>query len=69
MHGVPLHASLSCVASSLTLASWLQYVVEARYTGQEHEVAGATQQQVVGHKERYISGLPVNYSSKDLYMQ
>ncbi|KAL3147574.1 hypothetical protein ABBQ38_014627 [Trebouxia sp. C0009 RCD-2024] len=25
-----------------------QYVVEARYTGQEHEVAGATQQQVVG---------------------
>ena len=45
----------------------LQYVVEARYTGEEHELAGAAQQQVVGHKERYISGVPINYGNNDLY--
>ena len=39
----------------------LQYVTETRFTGEEHEIAGATQQQVVGHAERYISGIPVNY--------
>ncbi|DBB00955.1 hypothetical protein WJX77_000085 [Trebouxia sp. C0004] len=44
-----------------------QYVVEARYTGEEHELAGAAQQQVVGHKERYILGVPINYANNDLY--
>jgi len=45
----------------------VQYVVEARYTGEEHELAGAAQQQVVGHKERYIPGVPINYANNDLY--
>ncbi len=45
-----------------------QYVVETHFTGEEREMAGAAQQQVVGHKERYISGVPVNYGNNDLYM-
>ncbi len=45
----------------------MQYVVEARYTGEEHELAGAAQQQIVGHKERYIPGVPINYANNDLY--
>ena len=45
----------------------MQYVVEARYTGEEHELAGATQQQIVGHKKRYIPGVPINYANNDLY--
>lgn len=49
---------------------WLQYVVEAHYTGQEHEVAGAAQQQVVGHKERYVATPPstFDYDNRGLYM-
>ena len=61
-----------CIAANLLpycqISDAVQYVVEARYTGEEHEVAGATQQQVVGHKERYISALPVNYGNRDSYM-
>lgn len=34
----------------------MQYVVETRFTGQEHEVSGAAQQQIVGHQERIVSG-------------
>ena len=37
----------------------LQYVVETRYTGEEHEVPVASQH-VVGHHERVISAQPVN---------
>ena len=33
----------------------LQYVVETRYTGEEHEVPGANQQAIVGHHERVIA--------------
>lgn len=57
-----------CTVANLLPFCYIQYVVEARYTGEEHEAAGATQQHVVGHKERYISGLPVNYGNRDLYM-
>ena len=46
----------------------LQFVVETRFTGEEHELDGGAQQQVVGHKERYLSGPPVNYGNNDLYM-
>lgn len=47
-----------------------QYVMEAHYTGEEHELAGAAQQQVVGHKERYIPGPPstANYSNGSMCM-
>lgn len=41
----------------------LQYVVETRFTGQEHEVAGGAQQQVVGHQERIIPGPPPGISA------
>lgn len=37
----------------------VQYVVETRFTGQEHEVPGPSQQQVVGHQERIISGASI----------
>ena len=39
----------------------LQYVVETRYTGEEHEIEGATQQQILGHHERIIAAPPVNF--------
>ncbi len=38
----------------------LQYVVETRYTGEEHEVGGAAQQQILGHHERIIAAPPVS---------
>lgn len=56
----------SCIQPCQKLLS-VQYVVEARYTGEEHELVGAAQQQVVGHKERYIPGVPINYANNDLY--
>ncbi len=56
----------SCIQACQLLVS-MQYVVEARYTGEEHELAGAAQQQIVGHKERYIPGVPINYANNDLY--
>ena len=50
---------LCCLAELLTV---MQYVVETRFTGQEHEVAGAAQQQIVGHQERIIPGPPAGIS-------
>ena len=38
----------------------LQYVVETRYTGEEHEVGGTAQQQILGHHERIIAAPPVS---------
>lgn len=49
--------------ASLSVAWAVQYVVETRFTGHEHEVSGAAQQQVVGHQERIISGPPPSMSS------
>ncbi len=68
----PVHATSCCIQACQERSSRLgdlsvQYVVEARYTGEEHELAGAAQQQVVGHKERYIPGVPINYANNDLY--
>ena len=59
--------SMVILYSFLSKPLSMQYVVEARYTGEEHELAGATQQQIVGHKERYIPGVPINYANNDLY--
>ncbi len=56
----------SCIQPCQKLLT-VQYVVEARYTGEEHELVGAAQQQIVGHKERYIPGVPINYANNDLY--
>ena len=73
MHRATVQDQIANIAYLLCpspLCFWLQYVVEAHYTGEEHELAGAAQQQVVGHKERYIPGPPstVNYSHGNLYM-
>ena len=46
----------------------LQFVVETRYTGEEHEVEGAAQQQIVGHHERIIAAPPVNSCFDDMCM-
>lgn len=62
---LPMMLTILCGGHLISVV--LQYVVEARYTGEEHELAGAAQQQVVGHKERYISGVPINYGNNDLY--
>ncbi|KAL3147575.1 hypothetical protein ABBQ38_014628 [Trebouxia sp. C0009 RCD-2024] len=45
-----------------------QYVVETRYTGEEHEIEGAGQQQILGHHERIIAAPPVNFCTSDQYM-
>lgn len=46
----------------------MQFVVETRYTGEEHEVEGAAQQQIVGHHERIIAAPPVNSCTDDMCM-
>lgn len=46
----------------------LQYVTETRFTGQEFEMRGAGQQQIVGHEERIMGGPPVNYCNSNLCM-
>ncbi|KAL3162284.1 hypothetical protein ABBQ32_009976 [Trebouxia sp. C0010 RCD-2024] len=45
-----------------------QYVVETRYTGEEHEIEGASQQQILGHHERIIAAPPVNFCTSDQCM-
>lgn len=46
----------------------MQYVTETRFTGQEYQMQGSSQQQVVGHQERIVGAAPVNYGNNDLYM-
>ena len=46
----------------------VQYVVETRYTGEEHELDGARQQQILGHHERIIAAPPVNFCTDDMCM-
>ena len=54
------HQDTLCCSAELPTVT--QYVVETRFTGQEHEVAGAAQQQIVGHQERIIPGPPAGIS-------
>lgn len=46
----------------------LQYVVETRYTGEEHEVGGAGQQQILGHHERIIAAPPVSLCTDGMHV-
>ena len=52
-----------CTSSITHYGLLLQYVVETRYTGEEHEVPGASQQAIVGHHERVIASPPVSTST------
>jgi len=47
----------------------LQYVVETRYTGEEHEVGGAAQQQILGHHERIITAPPVSLYTDSIHVR
>ena len=55
-----------CTLSITRCGLLLQYVVETRYTGEEHEIPGASQQAIVGHHERVIPSPPVRTSAMRL---